>query len=211
LTAVFEWLQSNRALVSAAGFALLLPALALVGDVGFPIAIGLSGLTGLGAYLALSRKGPDIELDSKVLDAGQRETARQILSDAMSDVYRLQVAGKRIAAASVRDQVAHLTQLFNATIDQVRREPERLSSVRRLLTFYAPRAADIAEGYATIEKSARPDPARLQRAAASLQKLEQAWAQFADKLTEPDRTNLDIELDLLDQSLKSDAETIAWR
>ncbi len=208
---VFDWLQSNRTLVGAGSFAILLPALAFLGDISFVLALGLSSVTGAGLYLALSRNGPDIDIDSTVLDAGQREAARQILSDAIADVSRLQAAGKRIQAEAVRGQVQHLAQLFNTTIDQVRREPERLGSVRRLLTFYAPRAADIAEGYATIEKGARPDPTRLERAATSLRKLESAWAQFADKLTEPERTNLDIELDLLDQSLKSDTETIAWR
>jgi 5-bromo-4-chloroindolyl phosphate hydrolysis protein len=208
---MLDWLQSNRAPTSAGVFALLLPTLAFLGDLGFPLSLGLSGIGGLGLYLALSRSGAGVEIESDVLDAGQRETARQILSEAMSDVYRLQSAGKRIKAETVRGQVQHLTELFNKTIAEVRREPERLGTVRRLLTFYAPRAADIAEGYASVECSARPDQARLSRAESSLAKLDQAWVHFTDKLAEPDRANLDIELDLLDQSLKSDMETLSWR
>lgn len=206
-----DWLQTNRVLASACAFALILPILAFVGHLGYMVSLGFSGLGASGLYLLLSRGGPDLDLDDRILDAGQREAARQILNDAITAVDRLHTAGKRIKAESVNEQVAHLADLFNKTIADVRREPERLGSVRRLLTFYAPRAADIAEGYASVESGARPDKARLERAATSLRKLDDAWAHFTDKLAEPDRANLDIELDLLDQSLKSDMEKISWR
>lgn len=206
-----DWLQTNRTLFGAGSFAVALPALALLCDLGFALSLGLSGLAGLGVYLLLSRDGPDMEIDSDILDAGQREAARQILSDAMTHVARLRSSRKRIREKRVGNQVHHLADLFERTISDVKREPERLGSVRRLLTFYAKHAGDIAEAYATIEGSVRPDHARLLRAEESLRKIDDAWVHFADKLAEPDRTNLDIDLDMLDQSLKSDMETLSWR
>lgn len=206
-----EWLSQNRVILAGAAFAVLLPALTLVGDLHLLVAGGLSLVTALGVYFAFARNGPDVEIDSSLLDSAQREMARKILSEALTDVDRLVAAGKGIKTSRVKDQVRHLVELFQKTIAEVTREPERLTSVRRLLTFYAPKAADIAEAYQTIEQSPRPDAMRLNRAEISLRKLDEAWAHFTDKLAEPDRTNLDIELDVLDQSLKTDLEKLPWR
>jgi 5-bromo-4-chloroindolyl phosphate hydrolysis protein len=202
------WIYRNQYIVASGIFAGLLPALVLWGDLGLPLGFALSGLGGLGAFLILSRSRTDFDLDNAKLDAGQREAARQVLSEALADVDRLEAAGKRIRQASAKAQVAHLCSLFNRTIADVTRDPERLGSVRRLLTFYAPRAADIAEAYVGIENSPLPDAARLNRAEAALRKIDEAWAHFADKLAEPDKNNLDIELAVLDQSLKSDLEKL---
>jgi 5-bromo-4-chloroindolyl phosphate hydrolysis protein len=205
------WLSRNRMIVASGVFAALLPLLTFLGDLGFLSAMGFSALGGGGVYLTLSREIGDVDLDESNLDAGQRETARQILSEALADVARLERAAKRIRSGSTSKQAAHLVALFNKTITDVTRDPERLGSVRRLLTFYAPRAADIAEAYVSIENGPLPDRARLDRAEASLRKIDEAWAHFADKLAAPDKTNLDIELDLLDQSLKTDLEKLPWR
>jgi 5-bromo-4-chloroindolyl phosphate hydrolysis protein len=206
-----NWLSRNRIIVACAAFAILLPCLAFLGDLQFPVAIGLSLVSALGLYFLLASNTPDVEINSSTLDASQRELARKILSEALTDVDRLMAVGKRIKTARVKQQVSHLSDLFNKTIAEVTREPERLTSVRRLLTFYAPKAADIAEGYLSIEQAPRPDAMRLNRAEVSLRKLDEAWAHFTDKLAEPDRTNLDIELDVLDQSLKTDLERLPWR
>lgn len=205
------WLSRNRMIAASGVFAALLPLLTFLGDLGFLSAMGLSAVGGAGVYLTLSRGAGEVDFDESKLDAGQRETARQILSEALADVARLERAAKRIHSSSTRKQAMHLTALFNTTIADVTRDPERLSSVRRLLTFYAPRAADIAEAYVNIENSPLPDRVRLDRAEASLRKIDEAWAHFADKLAAPDKTNLDIELDLLDQSLKTDLEKLPWR
>lgn len=202
------WIYRNQFVVASATFAVLLPALVLWGDLEFAIGVALSILGGLGVFLALSRSSTDFGLDNAKLDTGQRAAARQILSGALAEVDRLEAAGKRMRLASAKAQVMHLCSLFNRTIADVTREPERLGSVRRLLTFYAPRAADIAEAYVGIESSSLPDTARLRRAEASLRKIDEAWAHFADKLAEPDKANLDIELAMLDQSLKSDLEKL---
>lgn len=206
-----SWIARNRMIAGGGLFALLLPLLSLLGRLDFAIAFAIAGAAGLGAYFLAGGNRPPLEIDEDRIDAGARETARQILSEALGDVERLAEAGRRIKAKDVREQVTHLVDLFRQTISQVTREPERLGSVRRLLTFYAPKAAEIADGYAEIESSPRPDSARLTRTAESLKKLDDAWAHFSDKLAEPDRTNLDIELDVLDQSLKSDMEKLTWR
>ncbi len=205
------WLTQYRIIFAAAGFAVLLPLLVFLGDLSLPIAGGLSSLVGLGLYFLFAGNGPDVDISSSALDSGQREMARQILSDALADLDRLSSAGKKIKTERVRRQIAHLIELFSGTIAKVTKEPERLTSVRRLLTFYAPKAADIAEGYLSIEQSSVPDAMRLNRAEVSLRKLDEAWVHFADKMTDPERANLDIELDVLDQSLKSDLEKLPWR
>jgi 5-bromo-4-chloroindolyl phosphate hydrolysis protein len=206
-----RWFSGNPPIVAGGAFAILLPLLAFLGDLQFLWAFGLSAVGAAGVYLLATGRGPYLEINDQAIDASQREAARQILSEALGDVDRLAAAGTRIKAPEVKQQITHLSGLFHATIDEVTREPERLTSVRRLLTFYAPKAADIAEAYQAIERSPRPDAERLQRAGESLRKLDEAWAHFADRLAEPDRTDLDIELNLLDQSLKTDLEKLPWR
>jgi hypothetical protein len=86
----------------------------------------------------------------------------------------------------------------------IERDPMRLDRVRRLLTYYLPRAADLAAAYAALEQSLAPDAARMAATAELIDRLDVAFTRYAANLQDADLDTLDIELKLLKRSLDED-------
>jgi hypothetical protein len=76
--------------------------------------------------------------------------------------------------------------------------------VRRFLTYYLPRAAEIAEAYRALETSTVPDTTRLAATGDMIDRLDVAFTRYAANLQDADLDKLDIELKLLKSSLDED-------
>jgi 5-bromo-4-chloroindolyl phosphate hydrolysis protein len=86
----------------------------------------------------------------------------------------------------------------------IERDPLRIDRVRRFLTYYLPRAAEITEAYVSLERSTVPDTARLAATGELIDRLDAAFTQYAANLQDADLDKLDIELKLLKSSLDED-------
>jgi 5-bromo-4-chloroindolyl phosphate hydrolysis protein len=95
-------------------------------------------------------------------------------------------------------------QIARDIFAEIERDPLRLDRVRRFLTYYLPRAAEIAEAYRALEKSAVPDTARLAATGEMIERLDGAFTRYAANLRDADLDKLDIELKLLKSSLDED-------
>jgi hypothetical protein len=82
-------------------------------------------------------------------------------------------------------------------------------AVRRLLTFYLPNAASLAEGWLALEGKASPSPERMAQCGQTLRALNEAFAKFSDDLVEPQMQDLDIDLKVVNDALKADVEKTA--
>jgi hypothetical protein len=91
----------------------------------------------------------------------------------------------------------------------VRADPTRAMAVRRLLTFYLPNAASLAEGWVALEGRALPSPERMTQTGQTLRSLNEAFAKFADDMAEPQMQTLDVDLKVVNDALKSDLEKTA--
>jgi len=100
--------------------------------------------------------------------------------------------------------VRHLAEIAADVFAKVETNPESAGTVRRFLSYYLPRAAEVAEGFAVIEAKRQPDTARLQEIGLVLTKLEDAFAHYSDSLVEDRLDTLDTELRLIQASLKED-------
>jgi len=76
--------------------------------------------------------------------------------------------------------------------------------VQRFLTYYLPAAADVAEGAVAIFAQARPDTGRIAEVKATAERLDAAFATYADNLVLADLSRLDLDLKLLGQALDED-------
>ena len=76
--------------------------------------------------------------------------------------------------------------------------------MRRFLTYYLPRAAEVADGFATLEGNRVPNAARLGEVGSVIVKLEEAFVHYADSLTDAELGTLDTDLRLIRASLKED-------
>jgi len=184
--------------------AILLPLLAVGIGMPFWIALPISALAGGGIIAVLAPKKMFAELDASGAARGRIEFARELLTEAGPLTARMEAAARGIRSRAVADRVRHLVKTARDIFAAIERDPLRIDRVRRFLTYYLPRAAEITEAYGSLEKSAVPDAARLASTGALIDRLDTAFTRYAANLADADLDKLDIELKLLKSSLDED-------
>ncbi|NLS16064.1 5-bromo-4-chloroindolyl phosphate hydrolase [Rhizobium sp. P40RR-XXII] len=164
--------------------------------------IGLLVFVGLIFVLAPTRLFEG--LDAKAIGRGRLDFARDLLSAATPAAQRLEASAGQIASKEPAERVRHLADIAADVFAKVEANPESAGTVRRFLSYYLPRAAEVAEGFAVIEAKRQPDAARLQEVGLVLTKLEDAFVHYSDSLLEDRLDTLDTELRLIQASLKED-------
>ena len=190
-------------IVGGAAAAILLPALAIGVGMPFWIACIVSAAAGGGLAVVLSPRRLFEGLDASGVARGKIEFARGLLTDAEPLAVRLEVAVSSIRTAKVAERVRHMARVSREIFAGVEEDPLRVDRVRRFLTYYLPRAAELAEAYALLEKGTR-DSSRLATTSSLIDRLDVAFSHYATSLQEADLGNLDIELKLLKSSLDED-------
>ena len=200
--------RGTAILLAACAAGAVLPLGTLV--VGMPIWIDapVAGGVGLGLYFVL-RSGKQPTLDEQALNDARAQTGRSLLPDATASLDRMKQTLGQIRDPAVRGQVAELVTTGRKVVDQVRADPTRAMAVRRLLTFYLPNAASLAEGWVALEGRALPSPERMTQTGQTLRSLNQAFAKFSDDMAEPQMQTLDVDLKVVNDALKSDLEKTA--
>jgi 5-bromo-4-chloroindolyl phosphate hydrolysis protein len=182
--------------------AILLPVLAISVGMPFWIAGIISAAAGGGLVVLLSPRQMFEGLDTSGAARGKIEFARSLLTDAEPLAVRLEVAV--IRTPKVAERVRHLARVSREIFAGVEEDPLRVDRVRRFLTYYLPRAAELAEAYSLLEKSSTRDATRLTATSDLIDRLDVAFTHYATNLQEADLGNLDIELKLLKSSLDED-------
>jgi len=177
---------------------------------GLPIWIDapVAGGVGVGLYFVL-RSGKQPTRDEQALNDARAQTGRSLLPDATASLDRMKQAMAKMKDPAVRGQVADLVATGAKVVDKVRADPSRAMAVRRLLTFYLPNAASLAEGWVALEGRALPSPERMTQTGATLRSLNQAFAKFSDDMAEPQMQTLDVDLKVVNDALRSDLEKTA--
>lgn len=137
-------------------------------------------------------------------DRASLDLARDVLSGAQDQLGRLVAAARGVTNVPVRESLDRLGAIAARVVSEVEQKPRRLANVRRLLTYYLPSAARLAEGYRVLEASSAPDVARLRATASMIGQLDGVFARHADRLTEEEVDGLDVELRLLENSIRED-------
>ena len=178
--------------------------------IGLPIWIDgpVAGGVGVGLYFLL-RSGKQPTLDEEALTDARAQTGRSLLPDATASLDRMKLTLGQIRDPAVRGQVTELVTTGRKVVDQVRADPTKAMAVRRLLTFYLPNAASLAEGWVALEGRALPSPERMTQTGQTLRSLNEAFAKFADDMAEPQMQTLDVDLKVVNDALKADLENTA--
>ena len=184
--------------------AILVPVLTFAAGMPFWIAavIGLLVFAGLVFLLAPRRLFEG--LDIKVIGRGRLAFARELLEAAVPSAQRLEAAADDITDKQTAARVRHLAEIAADVFRTVEAKPESANAVRRFLSYYLPRAAEVAEGFAAIEAKRAPDIKQLKDVRAVLVKLEDAFVHYADSLVDDALGTLDTDLRLIQASLKED-------
>ena len=191
-------------IAGGAAAAVALPLLAIGVGMPFWIAGVLSATAGGGLVFLLSPRKMFERLDASGAAQGKIEFARDLLTEAEPYAVRLEIAVNSIRTAAVSERIRHLAAMSRQIFAAIESDPLRIDRVRRFLTYYLPRAADIAEAYAVLETSGKRDTTRITATGETIDRLDDAFTHYAANLQEADLGNLDIELKLLKSSLDED-------
>jgi len=191
-------------IVAGLAAAALVAGLSILVGVPFLIAVIIGGLGFAGLVFVLPPRQLFEGLDEKTLGKGQLAQLRDLLAAAEAPRQQLAMAAQTIEDPEVRLRARHLAEMSGDIIGRVEANPASATAVRRFLTYYLPRAAEIADRYRLLEHKRNPDTRRLTEINTVLIKLEDAFAHYADGLVDAALGTLDADLKLLQATLKQD-------
>ena len=190
-------------IVSGVVAAILLPLLVWIG-LPFIVAGVIAAVAFAGLVVLLSPRKLFEGLNIGAIGKEKVAFAQELLNDAVPAAARLREAARKITDQTVKDRVLHLAAICQDVFAKVEANPGNASAVRRFLSYYVPRAAEVAEGYAVLEDKHAPDAGKLTEVAGVVEKLEGAFVHYADGLADSELGSLDIDLKLIQASLKED-------
>ena len=184
-------------LTGGAAAAVVMPA--LVFGLGAPLWIGLIAAAAAfgGLVLVMQPRG------SPALTGGRGAVAQAAIAEAEPALDRLEAASGRIKDRTVKSRAAAIADIGREVIAEIEETPASLSTVQRLLTYYIPRAAELTEGYADME---REGVGAERRASISdlLVKLQEAFGHYREQLADEELRALDVDIRLVGDSLTED-------
>ncbi|RAZ88483.1 5-bromo-4-chloroindolyl phosphate hydrolase [Mesorhizobium hawassense] len=193
-----NWIVAG--LVSAA----LLIGLGTLTHFPFLVSAVISVLVFTGLIFVLAPRQLFEGLDLRSIGGGQVAFARELLAQAQPAADRLTAAAGSIADKDMKAKVKNLSDIAADVISKVEAKPASAASVRRFLTYYVPQAAEVAEGYATLANRRAPSQQRLATVGAVITKLQDAFVHYADSQADSELGTLDVDLRLIQESLKED-------
>jgi hypothetical protein len=147
-------------------------------------------------------------LDAGAIADERRGAAGDLLREGDAALERLRNAPRRIQDQLMREEIRLLTMKADRVLREVRHDPNKVMAVRRLLNFYLPNAASVAEGWRALENKSEPSPERVRETRETMAQLNDAFTRFADDLHEPQMQTLDLDLKVLNDALKQDLERV---
>jgi len=191
-------------LVAGAVAALALPLCAVMSGLPFPVALVIALVFYAGIALVLAPRRAAERINQGQVGRVQAELVAELIEQGEAVVARLREAARSLRSKGASRTTSHLADVAHGIPDRLTAEPGKLPAVRRFLTYYLPRSAEIAEGLGIVERQRTPDHMRLAEIEATLTKLDQAFTFYADSFAQAELDTLDVELKLLGRSLAED-------
>jgi hypothetical protein len=199
-----SWGKDWNWLIAGVVSALVVVGLTVLTQFPFLVSLVIAALVFAGLVVLLQPRQLFEGIDVKSIGSGQMEFARDLLVQATPASDRLRAAAGRIADKEVGPKVKSMADITADVFAKVEANPGNASNVRRFLTYYLPRAAEVVDGFATIESNRVPNTARLAEVGSVIVKLEEAFVHYADSLADAELGTLDTDLRLIRASLKED-------
>ncbi len=169
--------------------------------VAFPLA-ALVTVVGFVALAALLTPRPDPPAQDGELT--RAAVAGPVLHQAAHDIGRLLAARSAIADEATRTRLESLAGKAEHILHEISDHPDRLADAQRLLTYYLPRAADLAAHVAACDQRGRGSEDTAQAARAMLMRLEDAFSASEKAVAAHDDKAVSIDLKLLEDALRED-------
>ena len=206
---MFGRMSSGASALFAGAVAAIIPPVLVLGF-DQPIWLGLGAAAGaFGAIWGLTRTGrprPRGGLDVAAITGARADTARDLIAEGQAALERLRATARSVRDELMREEIKLLTMKAERVIRDIREHPDRVMAVRRLLSFYLPNAASVAEGWKALELKHTPAPEIELQTRETMAQLNDAFGQFADQAQQPQLQTLDLDLKVLRDAMKADLE-----
>jgi hypothetical protein len=170
----------------------------------FPAVILVAAVLYAGVALVLAPRRVAERIKPGQVGRVQAELVAGLIEEGEATVTRLREAARGLRSKDACTTTTHLADAAQGILDRLSGEPEKLPAVRRFLTYYLPRSAEIAEGLKIVEGQRRPDSKRQVEIEATLTRLDQAFTFYADSFAQAELDTLDVELKLIGRALADD-------
>ena len=203
--------SGSAATVAGLVAALIPPPLVLSAGIPAFLAVMIAFAVFVALFLLLKphRRTAPGRLDAGAISDERRGTAADLLREGEAALDRLRTAPRRIHDQLMREEIRLLTMKADRVLREIRDDPDKVMAVRRLLTFYLPNAASVAEGWRALEAKSEPSPERVRETRETMAGLNDAFTRFADDLHEPQLQTLDLDLRVLNDALRQDLDRVS--
>jgi hypothetical protein len=144
------------------------------------------------------------EIPKAKIEGGRERVLNEVMGDARPALAKIETFITTQPRNNVRDLFAKIHERAAAIMRDVEEQPGRIATAQRALTYYLPRAGDLADAYTQLRARPGAAPERLADIETVLGKLNDAFAHFQTAIVDEDMRALDAELDLLKDAVRED-------
>lgn len=186
------------AIIAAAVLAIFL----FVIQAGVPLSIGAGVLAYIGGMLVFPKKKTQLTF---VAEGITTDELSRILKEGRQKVASIQKVGNGITNVKVQSQVADICSLSTKIFEDIERDPKGIKSARKFLSYYLDTTAYIVNRYAELSAGVGySDEVKtmLVKVEDTLTLIQETFVKQIGRLLQDDVDDLDIEVELLQKTIK---------
>lgn len=196
---ILRWIIS--AAISSGVFSLLF----VVVDAGTLISLILGGTAFAGGALLLSPEKIDPMFEELAREHGITPAQlKKILKNGKEKIKALRDSGGNIKEPAIRTEIDKIAVTAEKIFQDFSKDPKDIKAARQFITYYLDAAINVIKQYADLSDNA-PDKKDLQIKVTELLKtLSKSFETQLKKLYEDDFLNLEVEMKVLEKTIKSE-------
>lgn len=184
-----------------AGAAVL--AVALILGIGTAVSYLLAGAVGIGTFVVCKKKVfPDRVIEVESAPKSGNADADALILEARAQLDEIRRANDAIAEEQLSRQIEDIEATSRLILARLEEQPEMLSSLRTFLRYYLPATLKLLDARARLENDL--DAQMAEKIREAMRAVQAAFHKQLDALNEFRFINLESEMDVLSDMLKSD-------